>query len=85
MKSCKDGEEVLPRAGPPFRISVREVVGHLWHLQARIIELAHRDLVVVRRVSVPHLRHLEQLLVATEDLLEVISRDHLEARHEVLP
>ena len=85
VDGSKYGEEILSWTASSFRISIWKILSHPWHLEAWLIQLAHRYLIVVRRVTISDLRHLEEIFVTPEDLLQIIGGDHLIARHEILP
>ena len=57
---------------------------HARQLDTVGVQLRHGDLVVLGRVTFDHLRDLEQLLVAFQDLLEERGRHHRVRRHVVL-
>ena len=84
MERRQDGEEVLAAACPPDGVLVGEVVLHAVQLEAGLVEVGHRHLVVLRRVADLDLAGLEELLLAREDLPEPGRGDHAVRRHVVL-
>ena len=60
------------------------MLGHARERDTVGVQLRHGDLVVLGRVTFDHLRDLEQLLVAFQDLLEERGRHHRVRRHVVL-
>ena len=80
----QDGEEVLPGALAALGVLVGEIISHPGHLDAALVELGHRYLVVLGRVADLDLRRLHQQLLLLQDLLQKRSRHHVVWRHIVL-
>ena len=84
IEGGEDGEEVFPRTLSAFRILIRKVVGHVVELEALVVQISHRDLIVPRWVAMPGVLYLQQLLIATDDLLEPFRVEHIVWRYVVL-
>ena len=69
-------EKVVARRAFALRISVRKVRHELGVLRELRIEILHAQLVVVRHLDEPDFGFLQQLLLAREDLLQVVLVDH---------
>ncbi len=69
-------EKVVPRWAFALRICIREVRHELGVLRELRIEILHAELVVVRHLYEPDICFLHQLLLAREDLLQVVLVDH---------
>ena len=76
FQSVEYVEEVVTRRSFADGIFFREVRLENWVLLEHRVDPAHGQLVVVRHLDVLHLRLLQQLLLALQDLLEPVLVAH---------
>ena len=84
MQSSQDREEVLPGTLSAFRVLIREIIGHSRHLDAALVELGDRYLIILGRVADLDIGGFHQQLLLLQDLLQEWSRHHVVWRHIVL-
>ena len=84
MQGGQDSEEVFTRALAAFGILIGKIVGHIFQRDALVVQIGHGDLVVPRRVALPGVFDLQELLIAADDLLEPFGVQHVVWWHVIL-
>ena len=85
LDRCQNGEKVFTITNSTLSILVREVLGHIGHLDALLVQVGDRYLIVLGWIAVDHLFGLQQLLLSFQDLLEKWRGHHAVWWHVVLP
>ena len=84
VQSVGDVEHVLTITLPTFGVLVREELRHLRKVDQPLVQVLHRELVVLVNVDEVDLVELEDILLAGEDVSEHILGAHLVWHHVVL-
>ena len=85
-KECKGSNEkhLLSITLSIFGVAVGEVLSHTLELDALLVQVGHRDLVVPRWVVLVNFGCLHELLLPADDLLQPFGIQHIVRRHEEL-
>ena len=84
MKRVGDVEHVVPVALPSLGVLVGEVLCHVVKRHQLLVEVLHRQLVILHHGDELDLLQLEQLLVAAQHFLGEVPGEHLVGGHIVL-